>query len=299
MTVLNTPSDGYFNVLIVLVRALVAFGPMPREDLVGLCRADHDADPTRLRQTLRRWTDLGLFTEDKKTVALAPTDADGGLPSDFGEATAALPGLIRRIVFREENNTRFWDSSKSLCADLTRGLAWLLAQDIYTADVTDHAAIQSLEARQLVELDKRIVQNDVRWHGLLAWGNYLGFLWNWDAPMIDPTAALRQDLPLIFGKNTELTAAELEDRVATVLPVLDKGRYRCEVEDALDPANWQRPARPELLSTALSRGLWRLDALGVLVLESRADAGDSRVLQRAGGRYWRRFTHVRLSGRAA
>ena len=300
MTVLNIPSDGSFNVLIVLFRVLWAYGSMPAKDLLSLCRAGAEADPARLRQTLKRWTDLGLFAEDEEEVRLAPDVVNGGrLSRDIGAATTALPGLVRRIIFREENNERFWDSQGARSADLTRGLAWLLAQDIYSADLSKHATVQELEARQVEERDRWIVRNNVRWGGLLSWGIYLGFLWCADAPLIDPTAALRQDLPLILSQNTELPAASFGQRVAAVLPVLDGGRYRKEVEDTLNPASWQRPAQPELLSTALSRALWRLDAQGILVLESRADTGDSRVLQRMGGQHWRRFTHVRLTTKAA
>lgn len=293
MTLLNTANDGYFNVLIVLVRALVAFGPMSRDNLIVL--ASSDTDTLRLHQTLKRWTDLGLFCENGDTILFAD---DIVPPSDAKTVVTALPGVLRRIVFRKENNARFWDSSGSLCADLTRGLAWLMAQNIYNNSAR-HAECQSLEALQLVDPDRRIVQNDVRWRGLLSWGHYLGFLWNTDTPIVDPTAALRQDLPLIFGNNVELTVADLEDRVAVVLPVLDKGCYRRELEDALDPIHWQRPVGPDQLSTSLSRAIWRLVDQGILVLESRADAGDSRILQRAGGHIWRRFTHVRLTGEGA
>ena len=40
MSVLNMPSDGLFNVLIVLVRAAVRLGPKRREDLLTACGAD-------------------------------------------------------------------------------------------------------------------------------------------------------------------------------------------------------------------------------------------------------------------
>ena len=69
-----------------------------------------------------------------------------------------------------------------------------------------------------------------------------------------------------------------------------------KVEKQLNPASWQTPARSDLLSTALSRALWRLKNQGVLTLESRSDSGDSRVLQRRGGQDWLRFTHAIYTG---
>lgn len=294
MTLRNTANDGYFNVLIALVRVLLTFGPMSRGDLVAFCQASSKVDATRLRQTLLRWTELGLFCENDDSILLA----DGiSLSSDASAVVAALPHVLRRLVFREENNARFWEQEGSRCADLTRGLAWLLAQDVYK-NISKHAEFEALESSQLAAsgYGGTVVQNSTRWQGLLVWGHYLGFLWSIDPPLIDPTTALRQDLHLIFGKNAVLTVADLENRVAVVLPVLDKGCYRKEVEEVLNPAYWQRPTGPDQLSTSLSRALWRLIDQGVLGVESRSDAGDNRILQRGAGQSWQRFTHVRLIG---
>lgn len=299
MTVLNTASDGIFNLLIVLFRAVHAYGPMTREDLISLCAAGPNCDTVRLGQTLRRWADLGLFEESDGTYAVASDARPGtGLPTDVDDATTLLPSLVRSVAFRDANNERFWDNAGSLGADLTRSLAWLLAQDIYDTDVSDHDALWELESKQIKDPNRWLVRNNVRYQGLLAWGSYLGFLWCTDTPVVDPTAALRQDLPLIFGQNRELTAAAFMERTAAVLPVLDSGRYRQELEAALDPASWRRPAREDQLSTALSRAIRRLEALGLLILENRSDAGDARVLTRQQGADWGRFTHIRLSKEA-
>jgi hypothetical protein len=292
MSVLNTASDGYFNVLIVLYRAIVTFGKMPSERLLSLCAAG--GDNARLRQTLNRWTELGLFIEDGGEIGLAP-DIDSIVKKRNGSsAAAALPALIRRIIFRPENNERFWDSTGSRCADLTRGLAWLLAQSIYSLDFGSHGVVERLEAQQIADRKHWIIQNDVRLKGLLSWGRYLGFLWHSEKSIVDPTSAIRGDLPLIFGNDRELTASVLIDRIAQEIPVLDQGKYRSAVEKSLNPAHWQGSPRPEVLSTALSRALWRMDAARILVLNARADAKDSRVLQRSGEREFRRFTHARL-----
>jgi hypothetical protein len=178
-------------------------------------------------------------------------------------------------------------------------LAWLLAQNIYSISLGAHSVVQRLETDQITDPGRHIVKNDVRWNGLLAWGRYLGFLWYSEEPIIDPTPAIQQDLPLIFGTDRELTVSVFIERLAATLPILDQGKYRVMVEEALNPTHWQASSRPEILSTSLSRALWRMDAARVLILDSRADAKDSRVLQRSGGRDWRRFTHVRLAGAAA
>ena len=52
MSILNRPSDGLFNVLIVLVRCLLAQGAMNREKLLSICalrlRSNHRSVQRRL-----------------------------------------------------------------------------------------------------------------------------------------------------------------------------------------------------------------------------------------------------------
>jgi len=289
MTVLNTPNDGSFNVLMVLFRALKELGPIEDEQLRAYCGAGLNEQPERLRHTLNRWCVLGLFQIKDEKVHLGEGLAFRG---DKEASPSELAALVRRLVFKDANNEAFWDSEKSKCADLTRGLAWLMAQDIYKVRLGDTAATQSLESEQLADAEHRIVQNNVRLEALRVWGLALGFLWNAEAPVIDPTGAIGDELDLIFGESSELTAAQLQTRIATIFPVMDGGRYRLEMEKALNPAT-RSSASEEILSTSLSRALWRLNDDGRLALEHRSDAGDVRVLQGANGQPWMTFTHAR------
>jgi hypothetical protein len=297
MTVLNMPSDGSFNVLMVLFRALKEVGPMGDEELRGYCGGTLADKPERLRHTLNRWTALGLF----RIKGDGTVDLGEGL--EFGRqkeaTTAELAGLVRKVIFYESNNDNFWDSEKCACADLTRGLAWLLAQDIYTAEVGKTLAIQALESEQLTDLHRRLVINSSRLEALRVWGLSLGFLWNEDAPIIDPTEAIGEELERIFSGSSELSATQLQNRIAAIFPVMDGGRYRVAVEKGLNSATWTGSPDEGYLSTSLSRALWRLNDEGRIALEHRADAGDVRVLQGANGRQWMTFSHARIAPRAA
>ncbi len=201
MTVLNSQNDGMLNVLLVLTRASIVLGLTPRADLLAYCSAGLNEQPPRLAPTLTRWTGLGLFRNDDDTIRLGE---ERGLPTDPKSVFLALPPIIRRIVFQPDNNERFWETEGAMCADLTRGLAWLLAQNIYEVDVSATSGLQSLDALQFVDPDRRVFQNDTRIEPLRIWAHYMGFLWSADGSIIDPTTALRQDLPLIFGDNSEL-----------------------------------------------------------------------------------------------
>lgn len=286
MTILNIANDGFFNVLVVLHRTLAEHGPMARDRLLALCTGQK-ADGKRLRETLLRWTQLGLFQESEDgTVRLDKADKD----------PARLPSICRKLLFSEVNNENFWNNEDSRAADFTRAIAFILAQDIYLHEFSTPAKVQELEQRQVRDEARRILQNDVRWNGLRFWGDYLGFFWVDHRRWPDPTAAVREELEPVFSKEKELTAAEFISRLAERIPVLDSGRYRLQIEGILEPAEWQPPARPDLLSTSLSRALWRLSQPGgPLRLASRADTGEGRTLQRANGREWRTFTHVLLT----
>ena len=295
MTILNRPSDGLFNILIVLFRAIVSVGPMDKDRLLSLCAAGDGSDTTQLKNTLRRWTQLGFFCEQEGKIGLEKEVREASKNSTDVDTTH-IPSVLRRIVFREDNNEGFWDQEKTLCADFTRGLSFLMAQDIYEVNLSSNATVQEFEQQQTAGNDKRILQNDTRWSGLRAWARYLGFFWEGESIMVDPTRAVREDLLLVFGQDEVLSAAEFLARLAEIIPVLDGGRYRTEVESILDPTHWHRPMREDMISTSLSRALWRLENAGVLGFETRADAGDICTLQRSGKREWARFTHIHYKG---
>jgi hypothetical protein len=143
-----------------------------------------------------------------------------------------------------------------------------------------------------------IVQNDTRWVGLRAWMPYLGFAREgarWD---VDPTDALRDALPAIFGSAKMLLATEFLDRAGKELPVLDGGKYRKMVEDVLNDATWPKPPVGRV-STSLSRALLRLEREGRVKLEQRSDTGEGLALTRRQNQTWRDFSHISLTKKAS
>ena len=288
MTILNTASDGFFNVLIVLHRTLARHGAIERDRLLGLCATGPSYDSKRTRETLLRWTQLGLFkASDDGKVALDKADRD----------PERLSSICRRLLFSDVNNHNFWDNEGTRAADFTRALAFILAQDIYSEEFDTHSQVQELERKLVRDETRRILQNDTRWNFLQHWAHFLGFFWMDQRRWPDPTVAVREELPFVFRNQRELAAADFVARLGERLPVLDGGRYRLKIENILDPSEWKGPVRSSLLSTSLSRALWRLSRPGEpLRLDDRADAGDGRTLQRAGSQDWQTFTHVLYPG---
>jgi len=181
-----------------------------------------------------------------------------------------------------------------LTSDFVLGVSWLLAQDIYQLP-TSFLEVQPLQLAQVTD-GNRISQNDVRWNGLRYWSRYLGFATGDSAAFqIDPTSAIRDQLPAIFESRKELPAKDFLQALCARLPVLDFGRFRVEVEDKLNPAKWRRPSDGHL-SMSLSLALRRLDLDHVLSLTGRADAGTSFRLTGRGFRSWVAFESVVWSG---
>ncbi|TCM76584.1 hypothetical protein EV291_1091, partial [Rhizobium sp. BK068] len=293
MSLLNQASDGLFNVLIVLVRTLVRFGPKCREDLILACGGAADAcDTSQLTRTLNRWTELGLFGEESGSVIIAEPYRSA-LGKNPEEAEDRLPRVARRVALQSANNVRFWESEGAKSADLSRGVAWMLAQDVYTLDASlDRLA--ELEGRQLLDSGvQKIVQNNTRWNGLKTWMLYLGFARDGMQWVVDPTQALREVLPEVFDSNRELSAPAFVARAAAALPVLDGGVYRVQVEGALKESAWPR-LRAGLVSSSLSRAIQRLDHEGLITLSNRSDTEGVVSLTGSNARTWRDVSHVAL-----
>lgn len=291
MSVLNQASDGLYTVLIALARAIVRFGPRNREDLLLACGSAVEAiDPSQLTQTLNRWTELGLFGQNDGLVVIAePYRAALGRTAD--EAESRLPAIVRTVAMLPENNDRFWEREKSKAADLSRAVAWMLAQDVYSLD-GNVKKLALLEEAQIVDSSKQTIgRNDTRWNGLKAWMLYLGFARDGMQWVVDPTEALRDALPMIFGSTRDLTGPTFVENAAAVLPVLDGGSYRIQVEASLKETAWPRP-RAGLLSLSLSRAIQRLDREGAISLANRSDTEGVVTLSGTAMRTWRDVSHV-------
>lgn len=292
MTVLNQASDGQVNTLITLVRASVRFGPRSRADLLAMCGAELDGvDKAKLNGSFLRWSELGLFeTVDDLTALGGPYRSRLG--SDVSNVEARLPGVTREIALLPDNNERFWEQEGSKSADLSRGLSWMLAQDVYTLDTSNHAAIQRLEAQQVIDPQKRMLQNDTRYNTLKSWMAYLGFGREGTLFVVDPTEALRGVIADVFDGDAALPARVFLSKVSDRLPVLDTGLYRVRVEETLKDSAWQ-PSSDGILSTSLSRAIERLVDAGELEFDQRDDNEEGLHLTGVGGRRWRSFPYIR------
>lgn len=299
MSILNRPSDGLFNMVVVLHRTLLHEGAMSRDKLLALVAPPSvNAEPTMTRVSLNTWVELGLFSEDvDRTVRIS---AELSTPRRKDEAERHLPITMRHLVLAPQNNERFWEATENRAADFTRAISWMLAQDVYRTHFVGYKDPEKVERDQILDQSRRLFQNDTRWPGFKAWAPFLGFgsLGRYprsDVFVIDPTIAVRERLDAVFEKRKELDVSEFVGRLAQELPVLDRGTYRREVESQLNPDHWAAP-KPNQLSTSLSRALLRLHEDGLIWLDNRSDSNMRLELLGQGRRVALEVTHIVRKG---
>lgn len=170
MSLLNITNDGLPNILTVLhATVLRATKPMAEADLLDAVSpaAIVEDDGQMARNTLNRWTELGLFVRENGLITVKEK-----LSGRRATALEILP-FTRRMACRqalaEENNPDLWASQSARAADLTRSLAWMLAQDVYRASF---AQFETQESQQILDPERLLMRNSTRRSGL----QYLGAL---------------------------------------------------------------------------------------------------------------------------
>jgi hypothetical protein len=295
MSILNRPSQGQPSVLVALAKTIWASEnqSLTFDHLLNRAAPPSLTDQKQARGALNSWLKLGLFTQAKNgEISIA-----NALPSltHFKPQTLAwLRAATRQIAFRPKNNDPFWatkhrsdndeDSTDGLASDLTRGTAWLLAQNLDVRLAT-HRQAESLAGKQLGN-SQLVLQNDTRWKPLVDWMLFLGLGLkgpeetprvteeNPSVLFIDPTEAISDLLPEIFADDLELPQGDFLHALARMLPVVDGGAYRQELEKQMT-SQWSGPAKGRL-SPALSRALLRLESSRKIKLLEKSDAGHGR-----------------------
>jgi hypothetical protein len=297
MSILNEPSDGLFNVLIALAKCLAATGPIKKTKLLGLCAPISLTDQGKAKTTLRRWTQIGLFCEDDEQIRFADE-----LPTRLSSNSISLGELassIRHLIYAASNNERFWEKEKNQSADMCRLTAWMLAQDVHRFRPSNFQEADDLYIKQVdMEGVERQFTNSTRWGGFTSWGTFLGF-GRYETGrgtgefIIDPTIAVRTPVMTLLSTKNELPVRDFLQSLASLVPVIDGGQYRREVEGKLREKEWKSPDTSDV-STSLSRALLRLRSQRIIRLEKRSDAkAQVRLLGRV-GRVVESVTHVQL-----
>jgi hypothetical protein len=259
------------------------------DELLRLCAPSTlvpDGKPDMARKTLTRWTQIGMFTEERDRVRLSDEFATCDL-----DDLEAFQHKALRLVLRPGNSPsveeRGNENQEPLASDFVRAAAWVLAQDPYRPK-TDWDAVSALQAKQ--RLNPLAFQNNTRWDGFSDWAPYLGIAETIANEVVfNPHRAVRACLPELFETSPTLPTQEFIDRLAARLPIFDRGSMRLAVENITEEP-WKKLGASELSPTT-SLALLTLESTGDLRLEDRADAKRS-TLTGKGGRPFRDVTHL-------
>ena len=314
MSLLNSPSDGLHSILIAIHETLRLHENLTRDELIDLVaplplfNGRKGTPQEKAKATLNRWIQLGLFVEtNNKQIAIHNNDfplpvlarirlLDEANNIDFLKTKSAPAGDFTRAVtwFLSQNSWTLDSSSWIKIQPLMKlqlpnlrlnptvsGIDKAVLDQEEDEEADGHEDEESSQSDEITS--KRVgnlIQNGSRWKIFCDWARFLGFGWRARNGLLvsDPTEAVRDVLPQIFGKSKELEARTMVNSLAQVIPVLDGGTYRERLETELKktqgPDAWCPPPNSQL-STSLSRALLRLQEEKAIKAEMKADAKSS------------------------
>ena len=229
----------------------------------------HDA-----RCNLTSVIEIGLVIRDGERIILSAESTEAAR-----KGTPAIATHIRQRVLSEELNTASWGSQEG-ARDLTNALSWFLTFGPTNAPARMEGEPPSVKSLQEADFGPRHsddddasgwpISNSTRWNAFRHWVCSLGFAWRSPSGRLvpDPTPAVRDSIPAIFDSESTLDGRSFVTALGAQLPVLESGAYRRFVEE-----NWNRSSESsDVLSTATTDALRRLEASGHLAFEDLADA---------------------------
>ncbi|EHG8284438.1 hypothetical protein J5259_004616 [Klebsiella oxytoca] len=295
MSIINNDRGGsQYAVLVAFYQVLKDSlkSTLPREKLMALCAPETlqtglaPSARSKASKELTAWLDLGLLSEEK----VGETTQISLNASYFCNKKIPLRQSVRRCLLSPENN-RDLSLRDERAVDLTLLSAMMLALDVY-----NNAEINSSNLETLVNQflpDFRINGNEVAIvPGYLSWLGYAQQI-SRDSYTIDPTDAIREELPFLMRVGESLSIGEVLQRLSQALPVLDGGIYRQQVEERISRYGWQSLGG-DRLSTSLSRALVRLQFSGIINMKAESDASGAMQITGRKGRVIRAVTHLTL-----
>jgi hypothetical protein len=246
---------------------------------------DGEATTTLFSSTLRESKLMGLIEEDEERIKVSDEARGKGTKLD---PEARLRSYLAKVLFDPER------AEETKQRGFMTALAWFLKRNplepMGFGDPPHKEIAKDLGANaSRTELTKLNT-----WQNFVYWARFFGFATitgskdsKWVVP--DPTAAIGDVLPKLFGDADELPIDAMMTELARIYPVFEGGVVRREVEDwsiALpDQSSDKR------LSITTSLALQRLQTSGRIVLIGRADAA---VAIMPLGASERRVSHIGL-----
>jgi hypothetical protein len=275
MTLLNRASDGLASVLVSAVRAVREFGTVSRNDLIDLLTPG-SLDDERVRHTLLRWQQLGLFVQSDNQYAMAPEFS--ALTYRYSEQPTLddLRCATLDLVMRRGSKV-----DDSMVDDAVVGAWWMLTIDPFTDIIRSWEDAQRVLARDFP--NQVLIQNDTRWAGLVEWAQLWGLI---QVPALNaalipcPAEAICWHLEALLPSSDAVPVKKFIvalNNLLPVIPALVDGPIENSLSKKLPQDSRPIDERSARLSHSLALALNSLSEMGHLKMEN-FDTGDKWFL---------------------
>lgn len=217
------------------------------------------------REVLRELEAFGIAVQTEGGIRLSPELPAKGMAYQQWMAWL-LPWIGKRVT-----DTELADQVRQQGVPLA--FAWLLCQDA-RKPIRSSGAHTDLLQQQFGDVDALgfNMRNDQIFQNLIYWARYLGFAETLGLRsnlyvVPDPTRAIGRVLPEVFRESADLAVDAFVERVAILLPVLEGGSARTDVENRMRNSG----RADQHFSVATSLALRRLEQRGLLQLGSESD----------------------------
>jgi hypothetical protein len=245
-------------------------------DIGDLCRPENlpinENQRGKFHENLRFWMGEAhqLWVEDDESRLTLTRVAESDQPRAIAIVTnEALYESITDDIFAGEN----YQTEK-----LFKGLGCLLASDRFSLESGRRMSNTELDTFFAENLPESIPNNSEK-PGLRSYGLFLGYLeTDSKGEYVDPTRAIAGVLDKVFSSADELPIREFLERLAKLLPVLDGGAYREQVESRMVGPLSADPSSSKI-SRGLSLSIERLKFAHVLSYSGQSDDPNVSYLQ--------------------
>jgi hypothetical protein len=309
--VLNRPNHGLPSVLLVLWLTVRANRNRISEHLlIDHCAPQEgvkDNHRDRLTKTLKTWLNFGLFEKTGDDILLS--EQFRTLDSSKDRSYLAFRRAARNLVLRTEHPT---------AEDFKRAAGTLLASDIFGPHFSSAKQIEKWESTHLKGAEL-LFSSTVQWDGISDWMRFFELAWPVEilkpgdedeakkdrkfttALMLDPTDAVKQELPNILRPNVPMAVRTFMKELAERVPILDNGATQKHHLESLRTDDF-RTADPEVeVSPAVSLAIIRLEHSGDLTRTRQPDGSHRMSLLTKDFKpiAAKETTHIALPGRGA
>ena len=285
MSIINNAHPGSSIRLINLIdRVLVKRKgeAISRQELLDLCHPSNlpgsMGAEKRFESNLNFWIKEGLWSEDISGIALADKES-----SVNSLQNRILNLLIDNALLKENQNICHGNGIEPFLSSIT----CLLAQEKFTF-IGGHQLTPG-ESGNVAQSVNSLLPVDMSINSsnespiLLEYGFYLGFLEPLNSGFIvDPTRSIESYLNKVFISDKELSIRDFIKKISTLLPMLDGGCFRQQIELLMRVRGWVA-IEEHKISLSMSHAINRLVNSFAITLHTRSDDSTSMVMSTPNG----------------